>query len=392
VEDDVTAALSSVVRWLGGVCALALLSWSGSTWSQTARVLVVLDTADAESGLLMLGVADAPLQRMIGSPVSVLPQRNLHDALRATRTQENDIIIGPPHVIASALAYGYELIAATGSTARFVLVGGSGLKTVADLKGRRAYLPSQDSMRSYMARGLMAQEGFSPRGLKEARYAETSGAGIVSVNSGQADVTVALEQEWNEWAANAKSSKVLATSQPVPWGLGAVARREASAALRRAVLDWTARDNFIPGFNRLRPTSDAAPYEYVASLGIFTPAELNGVTRVSARQAFDLAAKGAKLVDVRTEKEFNTRHARGAVLAPYEERSTKEPDFDVARDKFAGLAKFSKNEPLIFLCNGAECWKSFKAAKVARDNGYTQVYWLRGGMPEWTQQKLPTSP
>ncbi len=382
----------SWIRRAGCIAAAMALLAPSIAAAQTARVLVVLDSADAESGLLMLGVVDSPLARLSGQPVSVLPQRNLHDALRATRTGENDIIIGPPHVIASALVYGYEMLAASGSTARFVLVGSSDLKSVADLKGRRAYLPAQDSMRSYMARGLMAQEGFSPRGLKEARYAETSGAGLVSVNAGKADVTVATEQEWAEWAANAKSSKVLATSQPVPWGLSAAARRDASPALRRAVLDWTSRDNFIPGYGRLRATSDTAPYEYVASLGIFTPAELKGVTRVSAREAFDLAAKGAKLVDVRTEKEFAARHARGAVLAPYDERSTKEPDFDVTRDKFPGLSKFAKNEPLIFLCNGAECWKSYKAAKVARDNGYTQVYWLRGGMPEWTQQKLPTSP
>ena len=72
----------------------------------------------------------------------------------------------------------------------------------------------------------------------------------------------------------------------------------------------------IPGVARLRPTSDAAPYEYVASLGIFTPAELTGVQRVTARAAYELAEKGAKLVDVRTEKEYATKHARGAVNLP----------------------------------------------------------------------------
>jgi hypothetical protein len=34
-----------------------------------------------------------------------------------------------------------------------------------------------------------------------------------------------------------------------------------------------------------------------------------------------------------------------------------------------------------FHCNGAECWKSYKAAKVALSNGFTTVYWFRGGFP-----------
>lgn len=379
-------------RWLAAGALALIASAPGFASAQAARVLVVLDNADAESSLLMVGVADTPLPRLAGSPVVVLPQRNLYDALRATRTQENDVIVGPPHVIASALVHGYELIASTGSSARFVLVGANDVGSVADLKGKRAYLPAQDSLRSYMARGLMAQEGFSPRGLKEARYGQTSSAGIVSVSAGLVEVTVALEREWADWAARAKSAKVLATSQPVPWGLGTAVRRDASPALRRAVLEWTSRDNFVPGFERLRPTSDNAPYEYVASLGIFTPAELKGVTRVSAREAFELGGKGARLVDVRTEKEYLARHARGALSAPYQERSTKEPDFDVTRDSFPGLDKFAKNEPIVFMCNGAECWKSYKASKVARDAGFTQVYWLRGGVPEWAEQKLPTQP
>jgi rhodanese-related sulfurtransferase len=379
-------------RWLAA-SALALIAVApGLAAAQAARVLVVLDNADAESSLLLVGVSDTPLQRLAGTPVIVLPQRNLYDALRATRTQENDVIVGPPHVVASALVHGYELIASTGNSAKFVLVGANGMQSVTDLRGKRAYLPAQESLRSYMARGLMAQEGFSPRGLKEAKYGQTSTAGIVSVSAGLADVTVALEQEWSDWAARAKSAKVLATSQPVPWGLGAAVRKDTSPALRRAVLEWTSRDNFVPGFERLRATSDNAPYEYVASLGIFTPAELKGVTRVTAREALDLAGKGATLVDVRTEKEFLARHVRGAVSAPYQERSTKEPDFDVTRDQFPGLEKFAKNEPIVFMCNGAECWKSYKASKVARDAGFTQVYWLRGGVPEWVDQRLPTQP
>ena len=42
-----------------------------------------------------------------------------------------------------------------------------------------------------------------------------------------------------------------------------------------------------------------------------------------------------------------------------------------------------KAAQLIFACNGAECWKSYKASHAAIQAGYTRVYWFRGGLPEW---------
>jgi hypothetical protein len=43
---------------------------------------------------------------------------------------------------------------------------------------------------------------------------------------------------------------------------------------------------------------------------------------------------------------------------------------------------------VIFHCNGAECWKSYKAAKVAQSKGFMTVYWFRGGFPEWESSAL----
>ncbi|GAB4474222.1 MAG: hypothetical protein OHK0044_18820 [Burkholderiaceae bacterium] len=357
------------------------------------RVLVAMDPADEGSGLLSIAVSNTPLARLLGAPVTVLPQRDLRDAMRATRTGENDAIIGPAHVIASALAHGYELVAHTGGEERYVLVASAGAKTVADLKGRSAYFPHEDSLRTYVGRGLLNQGGLSVRALKQVSYRQSSIAGLMSLGS-RHDVTVASEREWNTWAAaNPQRAQALAVSRPLPAGFAAVVRRDASPALRRAIVQWvTTTDNVVPGAPRFRATSDPRPYEYVASLGIVTPEQLQGVKRVGAREAFELAQRGATLVDVRTEREFKARHARGAIHVPYGEKSLKEPDFDASVDAFAGLAKLGKDEPLVFLCNGAECWKSYKASKWARTAGYSNVYWLRGGMPEWVAAGLPTEP
>lgn len=358
------------------------------------RVMVVADHSDAGSELLTVAVAGTPLQKTLGGRVVVLPVRDLADALRASRTQEFDVIVAPAHVIASALVHGYELIGSSAGQTKYVLVGSSSMKSLADLKGRRAYFPGQDSLRSYVARGLLAQEGLTPRSLKQVTYGQTSGAGLISVAGGGAEATVALESEWQEWSKqNPKLGVVLATSRDMPGGVAVVVKKDTPDAVRKAVMQWVSSpDSLIPNAGRMVATSNPAPYEYVASLGLFTPGELRGVQRVTAKQAWELAQKGAKLVDVRTEREYNAKHARGAVLIPYGEKSLKAIDFDPKLDSFGGLSKLDKSQPVIFFCNGAECWKSYKASSVARDAGFTSVYWLRGGMPEWNAEQLPTSP
>lgn len=365
------------------------------TQAPMIRVSITMDPSDGVSELLTLAVANSPLSRQLKTRVIVLPQRDLTDAMRSSRTQENDVIIAPAHVVASALTHGYELVASSGANTKYVLIGHAELGSVAELKGKRAYFPSQDSLRSYVARGLLSQAGLTPRSLKHVIYAETSGAGLMSMSGGVVEATVAMEEEWAAWEKNnPKSGRVLAASAPLPAGVSVVVRKDASATLKAAVIQWvTSAEGLIPGLPRLRASNDVAPFEYVASLGIFTPSEAAGVQRVTARQALELASRGAKLIDVRTEREFKQRTARGALNAPYGEKSLKAIDFDHKLDNFGALAKLSlaKNEPVVFFCNGPECWKSYKASLFARDAGFAQVYWLRGGMPEWTVQALPST-
>ena len=105
-----------------------------------------------------------------------------------------------------------------------------------------------------------------------------------------------------------------------------------------------------------------------------------------------MQAQGAVVVDTRTEKEFKAKRIPGAVLAAYVEKSLKDVAFNAAQDDFQAFDKVSldKTKPVIFACNGAECWKSYKAAKVAAAKGFKSVYWLRGGLPEWDAGGLPT--
>jgi rhodanese-related sulfurtransferase len=382
-----------LARIATALVACLLLASASPAAGATTRVLVAMDPADEGAGLLPIMVSSRELSGMLGGPSVVLPSLDLRDALRASRTQENDVIVAPAHITASAIAHGYELVATSGGGERYVLVAGPNITNVAALKDRTIHFPLEDSLRSYMGRSLLTSGGLPLRAAK-VQYATSSVAGLMSIGGQRVDATVAEEDEWKKWEKeHPGKTRVIAASREVPAGFAVTVRSNASPQLRKAVVQWvTTTPNIVPGVRRFRASDDAGPYEYVASLGIFTPDELPGVKRIGAKQALEIAAKGALLVDVRTEREFNARRARGAVLLPYGEKSFKEPQFDAKLDSFPGLAKLDKSRPVVFMCNGPECWKSYKASHAAREAGFREVYWLRGGVPEWVRQNLPTEP
>lgn len=121
-----------------------------------------------------------------------------------------------------------------------------------------------------------------------------------------------------------------------------------------------------------------------------TPATLDGATVVDAAKARSLMEGGARMIDTRVANEFADAHIKGAVSVPYKEKSAKAADFDASQDSF-DLAKASadKNAVIVTSCNGPECWKSYKAAKMLVKAGYKQVNWFRGGFPEWKAKGYP---
>jgi rhodanese-related sulfurtransferase len=124
---------------------------------------------------------------------------------------------------------------------------------------------------------------------------------------------------------------------------------------------------------------------------IMTPETLAGVKLVTAEQAQAAMARGAVAFDVRVAAECTEKTIKGAVCHTYREKSAKAAEFDKSQDQF-DLAKLpaDKNASVIFFCNSGDCWRSYKAAVVARDAGFKNIHWFRGGMPEWTTKGLPT--
>ena len=372
---------------------MSLLLTCGPALAQLSTMVAVEPTERKAAHSILRTAAESGLSKAAGQSVTLLTSDDLADVMRATRSAGYDIFIGPAQVAASALQRGYELVGSTQKSDKYLLVGVAQIDAVPALKGRRLYLPQQDSLYTYMARGMLNEAGLSFQDLRAVQYEKFPQAGLTALTLGSTDATVVREDDWAEWSAvHPGIARVLATSQPVPGGFSIVVKKDLPADARSKLAQWFSTSSSASGLPLVSVRPEAMEYRRVAELGLFTPTSLPGVTRITAREAQTLLAQGATLVDTRTEKEFKTKRIRGAVSATYVERSLKDVAFNAAQDDFQALDKLSldKTKPVIFACNGVECWLSYKAAKVATTKGFKSVYWLRGGLPEWDETGLPT--
>lgn len=361
---------------------------AGLAHAQLTATIAVEPSSRKESFTVALAVVEDALSKASKQVAKVSFNEDLSDVMRATRTGEVDVYIGPPQVAASAMARGFELIGSTSPIEQYVLVSRRDYATVASLNGGRLYLPQQDSIYSYVARGMLNAAGLSFQNMT-IEFGRWPSAGLVAVDMGLADATVVRQSEWADWVkARGQALHAVGTSIPVPGGLSVVVKKNLPANARERIAQWFATASTASGLKPVSQRADASMYKAVAELGYFTPTNLPGVTVVSAAQVRQLVAGGAVIVDTRSEKEFKTKHIPLAVFIPYHEKSLKDVAFDPAKDDFRDLAKLNKDKPTIFSCNGAECWKSYKAAKVALASGFKNVYWFRGGLPEWESSGL----
>jgi rhodanese-related sulfurtransferase len=386
---------SMSVRAAARAAAVVLLCAAGAASAGEVRVLLGVDPADS-TGDVLLSASLAPAQslsRVTGQRTTIAQTSTMADVMRASRTVENEIIIAPAHVTASAILHAYQLLATSGQDQVYALVVRGDIDSIEKLPKKRLYLPQQDSLRSYVAKGLLTEAGIKLGQFSKVTYGNTSGGGLVALSFDMADVTVADEAQAKEWiAAHPGQGRILKTTRPVPGGMNMVVRKDFCAQECARLADWVnSPDGAIAGVGRFRLASADAgrQFTYVASLGIATPESINGATRVSAEQVAELSRQGVTIADTRTQKEYESEHIPRAVLVPYVEKSLKEIDFDGKKDDFSALKTFAKDKPIVFHCNGSECWKSYKASRAALAEGYTKVYWFRGGMPEWREKHLP---
>jgi rhodanese-related sulfurtransferase len=319
--------------------------------------------------------------------------------LQRSRTASMAILIGPAHIISSGLKNGYELVGVIRGTPEVaVLIGPPGMKSIDEARGKRLILPGEDGLVTYLILGEFQSRGIDPKKFfSEVRYVRFDEAALHGLQIGAADVAGVSDDLLRNWKTNypgVPAPSRLVESQAVP----------ARAIAMRTDLPGKIKDEIRKGFlqpERNSPLAESwgpdmvqqaqkAPFGYLGSLGHHTPVGVAGATVVNARQVRDLMARGATLFDTRIPGEYDDEHIVGAHSLTYSETSRKDPEFDPATDHF-DLASLPKNKgaPIIFQCNGPECWKSYKATVTAVRAGYSNVYWFRGGYPEWRLAGYP---
>lgn len=122
------------------------------------------------------------------------------------------------------------------------------------------------------------------------------------------------------------------------------------------------------------------PFTISAAEGTLSPEEVPGAVTVDEVQAKELFDDGVIFIDVRSDKDWN------AGRVPDAEHLNVKTDF--TEDNVAGLVG-SKDDPMVIYCNGHKCLRSSKAAKMAVDWGYTNVYYFRDGFPSWKEADNP---
>lgn len=111
------------------------------------------------------------------------------------------------------------------------------------------------------------------------------------------------------------------------------------------------------------------------------PENIPGVSRVDAEAVLSLVEKSPQLVIVDSRIAMDRKQG-------YLEGSISLPDVET---NCATLARIipRKDRPALFYCNGVNCGRSAVAVKIARQCGYTRLYWYRGGFADWKQKNYP---
>ncbi len=304
--------------------------------------------------------------------------------LAASRARLHDLYLAPAHVAGTALRFGYSPVAGIDKPVQAVLVALSSnpVSSLAQSAGKPVGLPSQDSVVTYLLRGeLNAANTTLKRHFGSVYQTRYQDALLPCLQIKRCEVVAVERMVFDRWVAAGEPVKVVMQTRVVP-GLSVALRDGAKPG---AELLAAALAESLPAAGSPKPTHLAvADFDYVATLGYFTPRTLPGAQVPDAAAVVRLLQAGAVYVDTRTEAEFKAGRPAGAVWVPYVEKSAKDADFKASDDQF-NLAQLPANKqtPLVFACNGAECWKSYKASLAALKAGYTQVNWFRGGFPEW---------
>jgi len=114
---------------------------------------------------------------------------------------------------------------------------------------------------------------------------------------------------------------------------------------------------------------------------IISPEHIDGVTKVGAEGVIELIDRieNIIIVDSRIPGDRHKGYIESSVSLPDTKTSCKT------------LSKVipEKSRAALFYCNGIKCGRSAVAIKIAKECGYKELYWFRGGFEDWLKNGFP---
>jgi rhodanese-related sulfurtransferase len=362
-----------------------------SAYAQAAPLTfgVVLDQSETVSDPVITKryrAFETEIERALGQPVMMHYYTRGFSAIKDAKSGSLDLVFGPPQVIANISKFKFEPILKSSEMTAASFVAGSAYKgTLSAKSGARLGVPDYESLMGGMARGEINSRGLAKSDFAEIKFHRMPEAPLYGLKLGRYDLAVASAEEAKTWAA-ANGGRVVFTSAPVPLRALSVQTETIPPAAQQKLANALKNSSSL---NLALIAATKADFKGVASMLNTTPTSLPGAKVITVAEAKVHIAKGMAVYDVRLAEEFDTAHIPGAISVPYKEASAKEVGFDPVDDQFA-LNKLpkDKNTPFMMYCDGTICWKSYKSALMAIQGGWKNVYWFRGGFPEWKDSGL----
>lgn len=122
---------------------------------------------------------------------------------------------------------------------------------------------------------------------------------------------------------------------------------------------------------------------YCSSDDFEAPSRLDGATVIDAEKLIELKNGNDDLVII--DSRIETDRSSGYIPS-----SVGLTDDQTRCDSLAGVLS-TPTTPVVFYCNGVKCNRSTRAISTAKQCGYSEIYWFRGGMHEWKGKGYPVT-
>ena len=115
--------------------------------------------------------------------------------------------------------------------------------------------------------------------------------------------------------------------------------------------------------------------------GYTSPDTIDGTKKIDAEGLIELVSQNENqiIIDSRIPSDRKLGHIPGSISLP---------DTDTSCESLARTIP-EKTSPVVFYCNGPRCRRSDNAVVIARDCGYRDIYWFRGGIEAWKASNYP---